>query len=112
MRAVALVAVAESADVAPLQAGEVLIQLAVEVLPVALAQRYAETEAEHAAHSRVNAVVEKTEEILFGVVDERQDGRQPDHSGNARIPHHLEHFEAAPGRADIRLNHTAQSLVP
>ena len=87
------------------------VQLRVIILPVSLAERQPHAEADHAGDLRFNAVIKHGRDVLFRVVDEGQDGAEPDHRGNSRVPQGLERFEPLPSGADARFYFFAQFLA-
>lgn len=90
------IAVAESADVALFHAGKKPVEPVVEVVAAALAQGHAHAEADDAAHAGFDAVVEHAAQVLLGVVDERQDGREP--HGNGWVSRALQHDAGNPSQ--------------
>ena len=74
------------ADIPLLQAGEQPVQLPVKILPVPLPQRQAHAKAQDAVHLCLDAHLQNTGDILFRVVEERQDRGKPDHCGDPRVP--------------------------
>ena len=59
-----------------------LVQLAVEILPVARTQSHAEAEIDDAFHPRIKAVVENPIQIFHGVIDIRQSRAKPHDRGD------------------------------
>ena len=50
------------------QAGEVRVQLAIKVFPVAVPEREAHTKAENATHACINAIAQYPAQIFFRVI--------------------------------------------
>ncbi len=105
------IAVAESADVALFHAGKKPVEPVVEVVAAALAQGHAHAEADDAAHAGFDAVVEHAAQVLLGVVDERQDGREPHDGGDAGVAQGFQRPEALARGADVGFYPAAEGLV-
>ena len=99
----ALITLSEGADVPLLHAGEVLVQLRVKILAVAVPQGDAHAEVDDDLHPRIKAVVQQAPEVFLRVIDEGQNGAQPHAGVDAVFPHGPQYLEALPGGADIGL---------
>ena len=98
-------------DVPLLHSREMPVERGVIVFPVAFTERQPHTKIYYAFHTDSDTLVQDRRDVLFGVIDKRQDRGQPDDRRDAYALHLLEHFDTAPGVADVRLQYPAQIVV-
>lgn len=105
------IAVAVFIGIPLLHTGEMPLQLAVKVLPAALAQSQPHTETDDAANPRLRAVIQYGGDILLRVVDKRQDGGEPDDCWYPGFAQLFERLKAFLRSAYVRLDFPAKLLV-
>ena len=110
--AMAFVSIAEGTYVPLLHFREILIKLAVEVIPTALSQGHADTEAEDSLHFGANAVIQQPSQVLLAIIDEGQYGADPDHGWDTGISQRLQDTETFRSSGDIRFQDPAEIFFP
>ena len=87
------------------------VQLSVKIFSIAAAQRQPHTKTQYTVYFCINAILQYSLYIFFGVVDKRKYRRQPYHCGDAVVPQDFQNFYSALCRAYVGLQLLAQLLV-
>ena len=108
VRADNFICLAEGLLIAPAQPRKMPVERPVEIFAVALAQRQPDAEADNARDMRLDAGLQNAAQILLGIVDPREQGREPDNRWDAVFMQNAQNLCTARRRADMRLNDFAQ----
>ena len=88
-----------------------LIQSRVVVFPIPLSQSQSHSEVDDSFDSCSDAFVHYGCDVLLSIINEREDGSQPDYCGDTSFLHLFKHFYPALCITDVRLQYAAQIII-